>query len=173
MALPKYNQESKDYYDLKAPVWANEMAKQYNKDTEEDNLKSITQTIKEWDEKNSPIDANLKTAAAINKPRVSDVPPVALFALGAAMSDGATKYGRFNWRKTGSTSSVFYDAMIRHLVDWYNGEDYAHDSNVHHLGHVMASCAIILDSAAQNSLNDDRLKVTESVARSPELWKKL
>jgi hypothetical protein len=123
-------------------------------------------------ELNKPVDKNLKTIAAANKPKLSDVPPVSLFALGGAMSDGATKYGRFNWRETGSTSSVFYDAIIRHLTDWYNGEDYAHDSKIHHLGHIMASCAILLDSAAHNVLNDDRDKrKPDSISRNPNYWK--
>jgi hypothetical protein len=124
------------------------------------------------DTKEQPVDGNLKTLAALKKPRLSDVPPVALFAVGAAMSDGASKYGRFNWRETGSTSSVFYDAIIRHLTDWYNGEDYAHDSKVHHLGHIMASCAILLDSELHGKLNDDRDKSKpESLARNPQYWK--
>jgi len=117
-----------------------------------------------------PVDNNLKTLAAAGKPRLSDVPPVALLALGAAMSDGKDKYGRFNWRETGSTSSVFYDAMMRHLLDWFNGEDFAHDSKVHHLAHVMASCAIILDSDLHESLNDDR-STYGTVVRNPEAWK--
>jgi hypothetical protein len=116
-----------------------------------------------------PVDKNLKTLAAMNKPRLSDVPPVALFALGAAMSNGKDKYGRFNWRETGTTASVFYDAMVRHLADWYSGEDYAHDSKIHHLGHIMASCAILLDSELHKNLNDDR-EIRGQVSRSPENW---
>jgi hypothetical protein len=118
-----------------------------------------------------PIDNNLKTLAAISKPRLSDVPPVSLFALGAAMSDGANKYGRFNWRDTGTTASVFYDAMMRHLADWYNGEDFANDSKVNHLGHIMASCAILLDSELHGNFNDDRDKrKSDSISRN-ETWK--
>lgn len=105
---------------------------------------------------NSVIDNNPKTLAAQSKPKVSDVPPVALFALGAAMSDGATKYGRFNWRDTSVTASVFYDAILRHLTAWYNGENHAPDSKVHHLGHIMASCAILLDAERHAVFNDDR-----------------
>jgi len=115
------------------------------------------------------VDTNLKTAAAAKKARLSDVPPVALFALGAAMSDGATKYGRFNFRETGSTSSVFYDAMMRHLADWYSGEDCADDSKVNHLGHIMASCAILLDCQLHGKLNDDRMKVG-AVSRNKQAW---
>ena len=107
----------------------------------------------------SPIpktDNNPKTAAALLKPRVSDVPTVAFYALGAAMSDGAAKYGRYNWRDTSVTASVFYDAMNRHLSAWYNGEDFAQDSKINHLAHVMASCAILLDGDEHGVFNDDR-----------------
>jgi hypothetical protein len=120
----------------------------------------------------SPVDNNPKTLVALSKPKLSDVPPVALFALGAAMSDGASKYGRYNYRDTSATASVFYDAIQRHLVDWYNGEDFAHDSNVNHLGHIMASCAILLDAELNNSFVDDRDKRhPESIARN-KTWMK-
>jgi hypothetical protein len=119
---------------------------------------------------NVNVDSNLKTAAAAGKPKMSDVPPIALFALGAAMSDGARKYGTVNWRATGSTSSVFYDAMMRHLVAWYSGEDFAEDSGIHHLAHLMASCAILLDSSLHNKLNDNRPEPSVNPLVS-QVWK--
>jgi len=133
-----------DFYDIQSSnlLWRDTMSRAVNKMIDE--------------ELNKPVDSNLKTLAAIDKPRLSDVPPVALFALGAAMSNGKDKYGRFNWRETGTTSSVFYDAMQRHLAQWYSGEDFAEDSKVHHLAHIMASCAILMDSEYQGSLQDDR-----------------
>jgi hypothetical protein len=132
------------------------------------------QSLFNYEEKSKTnlVDKNLKTAAAVGKPKLSDVPPVALFALGAAMSDGADKYGRFNWRDTGVTSSVFYDAIARHLVDWFNGEDFTHDSKVRHLGAIMASCAILLDAEFEGILNDDRMRSNnESVVRNQQFWK--
>ena len=116
-------------------------------------------------------DNNLKTAAAAGKPKVSAVPPVALLALGAAMQNGADKYQRFNWREGRATSSVFYDAILRHLVAWYSGENFATDSKVHHLAHIMASCAILLDAEMHNALNDDRLKT--KTATEEDILKKL
>ena len=104
------------------------------------------------------IDNNPKTQVASTKQTLSYVPTVGLFALGAAMQDGGKKYGRFNWRDTSVTSSVFYDAIQRHLTAWFNGEDHAQDSKVHHLGHIMASCAILLDADLNKVLNDDRDK---------------
>jgi len=118
------------------------------------------------------VDNNPKTRVASSKAKMSDIPPVALFALGAAMSDGAVKYGRYNWRDTASTASVFYDAINRHLADWYNGEDYADDSKINHLAHIMASCAILLDAQLHGNLNDDRDKrKSDSISRNPT-WKK-
>jgi hypothetical protein len=103
-------------------------------------------------------DKNLKTAAAAGKPTFQAIPMVALVALGKAMQNGEDKYERYNWREAGSTSSVFFNAMLRHLIDWYCGEDYASDSKVHHLAHLMAGCAIILDTELHGKLNDDRDK---------------
>jgi len=105
-------------------------------------------------------DQNLKTAAARGKPTLSAVPPVAFFALGAAMQNGANKYGVGNYLQTGATASVFYDAMSRHLNQWYQGEDVDKDSGVHHLGHLMASCAILLACEREGVLNDDRWHVS-------------
>jgi hypothetical protein len=101
-------------------------------------------------------DNNLKTAAAIGKPQMSGIPPIAIMALGLAMQDGVNKYGRFNWREAAVTSSVFYDAMLRHLLAWYSGERTAPDSGVHHLAHLMAGAAILLDAEHNLVLNDDR-----------------
>ena len=102
-------------------------------------------------------DTNLKTAAAQGKPGISAVPPVAIMALGAAMQDGVNKYEKYNWREAGATISVFYDAMARHMLAYYSGENHASDSKIHHLAHLMAGCAILLDAELHGKLNDDRL----------------
>jgi hypothetical protein len=72
------------------------------------------------------------------------------------MMNGEQKYGRMNWREHTVSSSVYYDAAMRHLMAWFDGETYAPDSGVHHLGHVMACCAILLDGESLAVLNDDR-----------------
>ena len=73
-----------------------------------------------------------------------------------AQLDGALKYGPYNWREAGVRTSVYIDAIERHLKAFTEGENLAEDSAVHHLGHIMACCAIILDSGAQGNLTDDR-----------------
>lgn len=107
------------------------------------------------DERQAP-DTNPKTAVGLTKPSLRAIPPAALLHLGRAMSNGEGKYGLFNWREHTVSSSVYYDAAMRHLLAWWDGENEAADSGVHHLAHVMACCAIVLDAHASGKLNDDR-----------------
>ena len=72
------------------------------------------------------------------------------------MHNGEVKYGRFNWRDKTVTTSVYTDAIDRHMLAFRDGEDSAEDSGLSHLAHVMACCAILMDAAAVGKLNDDR-----------------
>lgn len=72
------------------------------------------------------------------------------------MANGEHKYGLFNWRHIPVPADVYYDAMLRHLLAWLDGEDYAQDSGCHHLAHVMACCAVVLDAREQGTLMDNR-----------------
>ncbi|MBB3980124.1 hypothetical protein GGQ64_005371 [Rhizobium azooxidifex] len=101
-------------------------------------------------------DDNPKTALGKLKPGTAAIPPVAILELGRAMTNGAVKYGRFNWRDKTITTSVYTDAIDRHLLAFRDGEDLASDSAAHHLAHVMACCAILLDAIHTGNLNDDR-----------------
>lgn len=101
-------------------------------------------------------DTNPKSRYGVAKPSMNAIPPAALIELGAAMADGARKYGKFNWREHEVTTSVYEDAIWRHLLAYRDGQDFAPDSRIHHLGHVMACCAILLDAAESGKLIDDR-----------------
>ncbi|WP_226623122.1 dATP/dGTP diphosphohydrolase domain-containing protein [Brucella anthropi] len=101
-------------------------------------------------------DSNPKSAIGLTKPSTFSIPPVAELHLGAAMANGATKYGTFNWREHAVSVSVYVDAIRRHLAAFRDGEDIASDSGVHHLAHVMACCAIVLDAMECGKLIDDR-----------------
>ncbi len=103
-------------------------------------------------------DNNAKTIASTNKLPTDGVPPIALAALGLAMDTGVKKYGRFNWRVTGATVSEFTKGLDRHLLDYKSGENFSKDVKIHHLAHMMAGCAILLDAEIHGCLNDDRPK---------------
>jgi len=111
------------------------------------------------DQKNAAYpDDNPKTVMGMAKPSLTAIPPTALLHMGGAMSDGRTKYGLMNWREKKVSTSIYIDAAMRHMLAFWDGENTAKDSGVHHLGHVMACMAIILDAESVGMLNDDRPK---------------
>lgn len=103
-----------------------------------------------------PSEGNPKHAIGSSKPGVFCVPPSAEFLLGAAMQSGADKYGAYNWGDSAVVYSIYDDAMRRHQAAFRTGEDLDPDSGLHHLAHVMACCAIVIDAALQGKLIDDR-----------------
>ena len=84
------------------------------------------------------------------------VPDIAIAEAALAFTEGALKYGRFNWRVAGVRSSIYHAAIKRHLAKFWNGENRDELTNVHHLGSVIACCCILLDAAGNGKLNDDR-----------------
>lgn len=101
-------------------------------------------------------DGNPKTAMGALKVPLHLVPPSATHHLALAFKDGAAKYGPYNWRDKGVSASVYIAAAMRHMDAFRDGEDLSRDAQVHHLGHVMACCAIVLDAMSVGMLNDDR-----------------
>ena len=107
---------------------------------------------------------NPKDAIGRSKPGIHAIPPVALLHCGRGMEDGEVKYGLANWRLNEVSAAVYYNAAFRHFAAWWDGQQEAPDSGVHHLGHVMACCAIILDAEASGKLVDDRPSVPGTFA---------
>lgn len=97
-----------------------------------------------------------KRTQGVKKPRVSLVPPALTIYAAKAFEDGAAKYGPYNWRKTSVQADIYVEAALRHLMSWWDGEEVAPDSGVHHLGHAAACIAILLDAQACDALVDNR-----------------
>lgn len=117
-----------------------------------------------------PLRPNASDAAAIGKARFDRVPEIAYVALGAGFDDGAGKYQPFNWRDSEVKISMFTNKIQRHLSAFRSGEDHASDSQVHHLAHIMANAAIMLDAIQHGVLIDDR-SVARDVTRMYEIVK--
>ncbi len=90
------------------------------------------------------------------KPQLQLIPPVLNTELAKALSFGAAKYEPWNWRKNKVEYMTYLGAMKRHIDALLEREDVASDSGVHHLGHIAASCAIVLDAAKHGTLVDNR-----------------
>jgi hypothetical protein len=99
---------------------------------------------------------NPKDALGMKKPDMSVVPPSSILHLASAMMDGANKYGPFNWRGNKVLARIYVAAAMRHLMQYLDGEDVDPTSGVHHLGHAMACCAILLDARETGNLADNR-----------------
>jgi hypothetical protein len=99
---------------------------------------------------------NPKDLVGSTKVSLSKFPAVALAHGAHAMMDGAKKYHAYNFRAIPVQASIYVDAAMRHILDWFEGEEDAPDSKAHHLGHAMACCAILLDCQENETLIDDR-----------------
>jgi hypothetical protein len=73
-----------------------------------------------------------------------------------ALHEGALKYGRHNYRDTGVRASVYYDAIGRHLDEYWEGVDIDPASGVHHLAKAIAGLEVWLDAALSGMYEDDR-----------------
>ena len=119
-------------------------------------------------------DSNPKYQAGIKKAPLHCIPTGPLFELGLAMFEGSRKYGRHNYRAVGVRASVYYDASIGHIIDWWEGEDIDPDSGVHHLIKAVACLLVVRDSQLMGNFNDDRpLKYTNGLRGRSGLMKEV
>lgn len=101
-------------------------------------------------------DTNPKDAIGISKAPMSTVSAAVLAEVGVAMLEGASKYGRHNYRAAGVRGSVYYDATMRHLMSWWEGEDTDPDSGMSHVTKAITSLVVLRDAMIQGMCTDDR-----------------
>lgn len=99
---------------------------------------------------------NQKDAVGVGKMPMSCLPSVPAAEVATAMFEGARKYGRHNWRKAGVRSSIYYDAAMRHLMAWWEGEDIDPDSRMPHIVKAMAGLMVLRDAQVNGQETDDR-----------------
>lgn len=99
---------------------------------------------------------NPKDAIGIRKAPLSVVPMGVVAELGVAMLEGASKYGRHNYRGVGVRASVYFDATMRHLISWWEGEDIDPDSGMSHITKAIASLTVLRDAMLHGKCTDDR-----------------
>lgn len=101
-------------------------------------------------------DTNPKDAVGTGKVPFSTLPAPVMAEVGLAMLEGARKYGRHNYRVAGVRASVYYDAAMRHLTAWWEGEDIDPDSGLSHPVKAMACLAVLRDAQMNGKCTDDR-----------------
>lgn len=100
--------------------------------------------------------SNPKDALGINKVPLHTVPTKPLLEVALAMMEGGRKYGTHNYRVIGVRMSTYYNAAMRHLMSWWEGEDIDPDSGVHHLIKAIASLFVVRDAMHMDMCTDDR-----------------
>ena len=101
-------------------------------------------------------DTNPKDAVGTRKVGICTLSFVVLLELALAIFEGARKYGRFNWREDGVRSSVYIDALFRHVGAWQEGEEIDEDSGMSHLIKAQACLHILRDAQIRGKMVDDR-----------------
>ena len=99
---------------------------------------------------------NPKDAVGIKKVPLSVVPAPVLAEVAVGMMEGARKYGRHNYRVIGVRASVYYDATMRHLMSFWEGEDTDPDSRLSHITKAITSLVVLRDSMMRGNWVDDR-----------------
>ena len=107
---------------------------------------------------------NPKKAFGDKKLPLHLLPIIAEVEWAKAMADGARKYGPFNWRENPVDSQTYVGGIERHLKKWIAGEIYDDASGAHHLGHVMANCALLMDAEACDTLDKWQPSASEKAA---------
>lgn len=102
-------------------------------------------------------ETNPKDAVGTRKWRqFATVPFTAITEIGLAMLEGARKYGRHNYRVAGVRASVYVDAAMGHIMQWWEGEDIDKDSGLNHITKALATLAVLRDAMINDQVNDDR-----------------
>jgi hypothetical protein len=119
--------------------------------------------------------SNPKDVIGSNKVPFSTIPATVVTELAIAMGEGAVKYGKFNWRSEGVRSSIYYDAVLRHLIAWQEGEDIDPDSGLSHITKAIASLTVLRDAMIQDNWVDDRPPESKNtpIADANERFKKV
>lgn len=99
---------------------------------------------------------NPKDGIGSRKVPMHVVPCEVLLELGLAMMEGSRKYGSHNYRSAGVRASVYYDALMRHMMAWWEGEDNDPDTGVSHVVKAMACLVVLRDSMHCGNWHDDR-----------------
>jgi hypothetical protein len=99
---------------------------------------------------------NPKDRIGVTKVPLWLVPSAGIIHEAMGFSDGAVKYGPYNWRAKQVLATIYVSAALRHIYQYLDGEDFDGESGAHHLGHARACLGIILDAEATGNLKDDR-----------------
>lgn len=105
---------------------------------------------------NDTKEVNPKDMAASTRVRFSSVPMNVVAEAALGMTEGMSKYGRHNYRVAGARASVQYDAVMRHVSAWWEGEDTDAKSGLSHVTKAITALLVLRDCMMRGIMIDDR-----------------
>lgn len=99
---------------------------------------------------------NPKDSVGIRKVPLHVVSSPVVMEMALGMMEGARKYGAHNYRVAGVRASVYYDAAMRHLMAWWEGQDIDPDSGLSHISKAMSCLQVLRDAMMSDMWHDDR-----------------
>ena len=88
------------------------------------------------------------------------IDPRGLMEMARVAGFGAEKYARFNFAK-GYKWSLSFDATMRHLLLWADGQDRDEESGLHHLAHAAWHCMALMTFTFRSKGTDDRISALD------------
>lgn len=122
---------SREECEIKEKQFKNSMTEVYGLPPEEDDYKA-------------KIAAGIGAKDKKGKPDWSLVDLKNLEGLVRGLEYGAKKYARDNWKKVPDPINSYYAATIRHLSEWWSGEEIDKESHLNHLYHVMCNIYFLI-----------------------------
>jgi hypothetical protein len=109
--------------------------------------------------------SNPKDSIGSSKVNIDLVPDSMVLFASLGFTEGALKYGKFNWRVAGVRLSIYIAALERHKMKFMAGEWADPVTNVPHLSSMLACIGIICDAYTSNKLTDDRPPAQPDLSR--------
>ena len=78
------------------------------------------------------------------KLRWSLIPDNTLIEMIKVLEFGATKYGEDNWKLVPESHRRYYDAAMRHIESYWNGEAADQETGLSHLAHAMCCLTFLM-----------------------------
>lgn len=101
------------------------------------------------------VDPNTGGMKASKPSQLGFIDPQALLTLGEVAGMGAEKYDKYNYLK-GFDWSLCFNAMNRHALAFWNGEDLDPESGLPHIAHAAWQALALLSFYQRDIGNDDR-----------------
>ena len=86
------------------------------------------------------------------KPLLALLPPKATLEVANILTYGANKYSINNWKTTTDSDVRYLSAVLRHIFQHLDGEEFDEETGISHLAHAICSLLFVLE----NKLADEK-----------------